>query len=92
MTLHIVNQSPYNSTALGDCIAAFRDGDALLLIEDGVYALSGMSEDIAVGPVYCLADDARARGLAVPQSIRAIDDVRWVELCTEHQPIVSWFK
>ncbi|WP_346836474.1 sulfurtransferase complex subunit TusB [Microbulbifer sp. SAOS-129_SWC] len=92
MTLHIVNQSPYNSTALGDCIAAFRDGDALLLIEDGVYALSGLAGEIAANPVYCLANDALARGLEVPKNVRAIDDARWVELCTEHQPIVSWFK
>lgn len=93
MTLHIVNKSPYSSTALGDCIATFRDGDALLLIEDGVYALAGhMPEDIAVTPVYCLAADARARGLTVPEHFHGIDDAEWVSLCTEHNPIVSWFK
>ena len=93
MTLHIVSKSPYNSTALGDCIAAFGEGDALLLIEDGVYALSGyMPEDIAVGPVYCLEADVRARGLQVPENFQAIDDAGWVSLCTEHNPIVSWFK
>lgn len=93
MTLHIVSKSPFSSNALADCIGTFAEGDALLLIEDGVFALSGrMPENIAVSPVYCLKADAEARGLPVPKSIQAIDDARWVELCTQHNPIVSWFK
>ncbi|SDK15065.1 sulfurtransferase complex subunit TusB [Microbulbifer yueqingensis] len=93
MSLHIVSKSPFSSTALADCLAAFSEGDALLLIEDGVYALSGrMSESPAVRPVYCLESDARARGLEIPGAVEAIDDARWVALCTEHNPIVSWFK
>ena len=93
MTLHIVSKSPFSSSALSDCANAVRDGDALLLIEDGVYALNGqMPEKLAAGKLYCLAADASARGLAVPDSIEAIDDARWVSLCTEHHPIVSWFK
>ncbi|MFI2809827.1 MULTISPECIES: sulfurtransferase complex subunit TusB [Microbulbifer] len=93
MTLHIVSKSPYSSTALADCIAAFAEGDALLLIEDGVYALAGALTDTpVVQPVYCLGADARARGLAIPGKIEAIDDAQWVSLCTEHNPIVSWFK
>ncbi|WP_323844467.1 sulfurtransferase complex subunit TusB [Microbulbifer magnicolonia] len=92
MTLHIVSKSPYSSNALADCIGTFAEGDALLLIEDGVYALSGrMPEGIAVSPVYCLRADVEARGLTVPASIQAIDDGRWVQLCLEHNPIVSWF-
>ncbi|SDZ83112.1 sulfurtransferase complex subunit TusB [Microbulbifer marinus] len=93
MTLHIVSKSPFSSTALSDCLDAFGDGDALLLIEDGVYALSGrMAEQPAVKPVYCLAADAAARGLQIPASVTAVDDAGWVALCTEHNPIVSWFK
>jgi len=93
MTLHIVSKSPYSSKALADCLGAFAEGDALLLIEDGIYALSGrMPESIAASPVYCLQADAEARGLPIPEKIEAIDDARWVELCTQHNPIVSWFK
>lgn len=93
MTLHIVSRSPFSSNALADCIGTFSDGDALLLIEDGTYAASGfMPENIAVGPVYCLKADADARGLQVPETFQAIDDARWVSLCVEHKPIVSWFK
>lgn len=93
MTLHIVSKSPFSSTALSDCLAAFGDGDALLLIEDGAYALSGrLCETPAVGPVYCLEADARARGLSIPAAITPVDDAGWVALCTKHNPIVSWFK
>ncbi|SHE66265.1 tRNA 2-thiouridine synthesizing protein B [Microbulbifer donghaiensis] len=93
MSLHIVSKSPFSSTALSDCLDAFAEGDALLLIEDGVYALSGrMSERPAVQPVYCLAADAAARGLQIPDSVTAVDDAGWVALCAEHNPVVSWFK
>lgn len=93
MTLHIVSRSPFSSNALADCLGTFREGDALLLVEDGTYALSGhMPENIAVEPVYCLKADAEARGLRVPEKFQAIDDAGWVSLCAEHKPIVSWFK
>lgn len=90
MTLHIVSKSPYSSNALADCLDSFAKGDALLLIEDGVYALKGRIPES--GPVYCLRADADARGLAVPERVSAIDDAGWVELCARHNPIVSWFK
>lgn len=93
MTLHIVNKSPYSSSALSDCIDNLAEGDALLLIEDGVYAINSPALDkIADRPVYCLKADAEARGLPVPEAVEAIDDARWVELCTRHNPIVSWYQ
>ena len=91
MTLHIVNQSPHASSALGDCLEAFAEGDALLLIEDGVYgALTPRS--LPAGNVYCLKADADARGITAKPPVKIIDETRWVSLCTEHNPIVSWFK
>ncbi|WP_237056663.1 sulfurtransferase complex subunit TusB [Microbulbifer sediminum] len=93
MSLHIVSKSPFSSTALADCLTSFIEGDALVLIEDGVYALSGaLKSQPVVGPVYCLAADAQARGLTIPAAVEAIDDDRWASLCTEHNPIVSWFR
>ncbi|WP_237065129.1 sulfurtransferase complex subunit TusB [Microbulbifer guangxiensis] len=92
MTLHIVNQSPYRTSALRDCLDAMADGDALLLIEDGVYA-AGAPTGIAPIPAgtYCLQADAVARGITPAKSITLIDDERWIALCVEHTPIVSWF-
>ncbi|QKX18378.1 sulfurtransferase complex subunit TusB [Microbulbifer sp. YPW1] len=93
MTLHIVSQSPFSGSALNDCLAAFTDGDALLLIEDAVYAANGPTLTQLKGKsVYCLQPDAVARGIPVDPAIEAIDETRWVSLCTEHNPIVSWFR
>ncbi|WP_444931372.1 sulfurtransferase complex subunit TusB [Microbulbifer sp. SSSA002] len=97
MTLHIVSKSPYTSSALKECLGAFAQGDALLLIEDGAYALRHPTlARVQNAPVYCLEADAAARGQQQPaaaiDSVEMIDDARWVQLCTEHQPIVSWFR
>ncbi|MEX2963578.1 sulfurtransferase complex subunit TusB [Microbulbifer sp. TYP-18] len=91
MTLHIVSKSPFASNALRDCLSAFADGDTLLLIEDGVYALQGNQWE-AVGPVYCLEADAQARGIPMRPGVQALDESGWVDLCTRHNPIVSWFQ
>ncbi|WP_299587109.1 sulfurtransferase complex subunit TusB [uncultured Microbulbifer sp.] len=96
MTLHIVSKSPFSTQALSDCLESFADGDALLLIEDGVYALQHKAlQDLQNTEIFCLAADSEARGLlpsAISCSVEAIDDARWVHLCTEHNPIVSWFR
>ena len=91
MTLHIVNQSPFSGSALDDCLAAFTEGDVLLLIEDGAYGAAGQHK-LPESNVYCLQADADARGISVASPIESIDEIRWVSLCTEHNPIVSWFK
>lgn len=93
MTLHIVNQSPHAGNALNDCLQAFRQGDVLLLIEDGVYAARGATRSrLPQNVAFCLNADAEARGIEIDPSISAIDDAQWVELCTQHNPIVSWFR
>lgn len=96
MTLHIVSKSPYSSSALADCANNCAEGDAIVLIEDAVYgaveqypALADISKRASI---YCLQSDAEARGVAVGHNVEAIDESRWVTLCTEHNPIVSWFK
>ncbi|WP_295798262.1 sulfurtransferase complex subunit TusB [uncultured Microbulbifer sp.] len=95
MTLHIVSKSPYSSSALADCLRTCGNGDAIVLIEDGVYAAQTGSEklqDFAGKAVFCLRADAEARGVAVTATVDEIDEARWVALCTEYRPIVSWFK
>ncbi|WKD51415.1 sulfurtransferase complex subunit TusB [Microbulbifer spongiae] len=96
MTLHIVNKSPFSSNALQDCLENFAQGDVLLLIEDGVYALQGdFFQTIPDARVYCLEADTTARAqsaMSTKTNVEVIDDVRWVQLCTKHNPIVSWFR
>ena len=35
--LHLVNKSPYDGSNLDTATSIMKDGDSLLLIEDGVY-------------------------------------------------------
>ncbi len=89
MTLHVVNKPPSNP-AIASCLTAVRPGDAVLLIEHGVYcAPDAASEDVTI---YALEVDVRARGLTsrMPPNVRIADDARFVELACEHNPIVTW--
>ncbi|MFA0812588.1 sulfurtransferase complex subunit TusB [Microbulbifer epialgicus] len=97
MTLHLVSKSPFSSSALCDCIKCFAEGDVLLLIEDGVYALRhGALQKLQNSAIYCLEADAKARGqqelTAIVSGVTMIDDAGWVKLCTQNTPIVSWFR
>ncbi|MCK7596919.1 sulfurtransferase complex subunit TusB [Microbulbifer sp. CAU 1566] len=93
MTLHIVNQSPFAGNALQDCLSTAIDGDRLLLIEDAVYAAHdpALAQRMS-GAVYCLKSDAIARGVSVDPAIQTVDEAQWVNLCTQNNPIVSWFR
>lgn len=98
--LHLVSRSPAGSRALEQCLARAGEGDAVLLLEDGVYAaaegsaLGGMLR-AAVGrvAVYVLAPDLDARGLDISglaSGVRPVDYSGFVALTTAHNPIVSW--
>lgn len=76
-SLHLV----FNASALVACLARTGDHDAIVLIGDGVYGSNLYPE------LICLSDDARARGVDVQNSISYAE---FVELCTQHHPVVSW--
>ena len=69
--LHLIGRSPAESRALEQCLARAGEGDAVLLIEDGVYAAAegSVSDEIlrAAGRiiVYVLVPDLEARGLDI---------------------------
>ena len=85
-TLHIVNRAD----ALADCLPLLADGDALLLIEDGVYAACTTAG--APAPCHALADDLEARGLTsrIDTGVKIISYEGFVDLVERHQPIVTW--
>lgn len=92
-TLHILNKAPSHARYAA-CLAQVDGGDALVLIEDGVLALSqlpaSMPGDVVV---YALESDARARGVE-EQSSRpgrkscSMDDL--VELTQTYPRIINW--
>ena len=97
--LHIVNQSPRASRTLPSCIRIARPGDALLLIEDAVYAATpggalacGMAEAVQRLKVYVLRPDLEARGMAerLIAEVTPVDYQGFVDLVAEHPINQTW--
>ncbi|HET9734042.1 MAG TPA: sulfurtransferase complex subunit TusB [Burkholderiales bacterium] len=97
--LHTVNKSPFEHKALETCLRFARQGSAVLLIEDGVYAAA---KDTAVAPkvqealktvtIYALKPDVEARGMQnrVMDGVRLVDYGGFVDLVVEHDAVQSW--
>lgn len=97
--LHTVNKSPFEHKALETCLRFARQGSAVLLIEDGVYAAA---KDTAVSPrvqdalktvsIYALKPDVEARGMQnrVMDGVRLVDYAGFVDLVVEHDAVQSW--
>lgn len=98
MALHIINQSPEHSSALQQCHAVSLPGDGIVLIElaaematDETFWKSYLEDDRDI-KYYVLAAD-----LPSPDSInnlsnkmQLIDFTGLVDLCAEHNPVISW--
>ena len=85
-TLYIVNKAD----ALADCLPLLAPDDALLLIEDGVYAARNGID--TPGPCYALGEDLEARGLVgrIVPGIEVVSYDGFVDLVERHQPVVTW--
>lgn len=104
MLLHTVNKSPFESSALADCLAIARAGDSVLLIEDAIYAVLGGQQTPHAALIaqlstsgtcfYVLKDDLGARGvnaksLAAPFKIAS--DADFVALAASASAVQSWY-
>ncbi len=49
--LHTVNKSPFEKTSLDSCLRFAQEGSAILLLEDGVYALESL-EVVLIGAAF----------------------------------------
>ncbi|MBT8004478.1 MAG: sulfurtransferase complex subunit TusB [Rhodospirillales bacterium] len=98
--LHTVNKSPFERNVLSDCLRRAKDGSAVLLIEDGVYAaLEGTSATDEIlsrtGSInfFALAPDIEARGLGkkpLIDGITLVDYGGFVDLVEEYSSVQSW--
>jgi tRNA 2-thiouridine synthesizing protein B len=97
--LHIVNKSHAQTSSLASCLRLAKDGQALLLTEDGVYAAtvaaaasSGLAGAIARLQVYVLQADVEARGMAgkLVDGVKSVDYGGFVDLVAEHSNNQSW--
>ena len=99
-TLHTINKSPFDRNSLGSCLRVISDSDAILLIEDGIYAATaGTSFADAVKAaanshaVYVLGPDLSARGMkedGLVEGVKIVDYEGFVDLVTEHDKVNSW--
>ena len=99
-TLHTVNKSPFEKSTLASCVDHASDGDAILLIEDGVYgAVDGTGSAEKLGArngavaLYVLGPDLAARGLAkstLVKGMSVVDYEGFVDLVSEHSVTQSW--
>ena len=99
-TLHTVNKSPFLTGTLASCLNHCRDGDAVLLIEDGVYGgLSGtdVADQVAAKSgsvsILVLSPDADARGLAAVRFLPGVEGVGYdgfVDLVARHDRTQAW--
>ena len=91
--LHTLNKSPYSTSNLESCLRFIRDGDVILLLEDGVYAAaaktskSHLIEDaVKKFSVYAIQADVKARALdALIDGVQLADYNDFVKLLEEHR-------
>jgi tRNA 2-thiouridine synthesizing protein B len=97
--LQIVNKSPFERNALDSCLRFGREGSAVLLIEDGVYAVtlgniaeSKITSALGQMKIYALRPDLEARGMqdAVIEGVQLVDYGGFVDLVTGHNAVQSW--
>lgn len=97
--LHTVNKSPFEFKALETCLKFARQGSAVLLIEDGVYAVAKgtivskqVEEALKTLSIYALKPDVEARGMQsrTIEGVRLVDYGGFVDLVVEHDAVQSW--
>jgi tRNA 2-thiouridine synthesizing protein B len=97
--LHIVNKSPLEKNALDSCLAHAQAGSTILLIEDGVYAVTkgnktetAMKKVMESCTVCALWPDLEARGMqdTVIDGVKQVDYNGFVDLVAESSTVQSW--
>ena len=94
--LHLVNKSPYERNSLSTCVGYCREGDAVLLIEDGVYAAmrGGSASTMLKGlDVSVLGPDLAARGISEDKLLEGVKVVGYrdfVDLVEAKDKVQSW--
>ncbi|OIP83422.1 MAG: sulfurtransferase TusB [Rhodobacterales bacterium CG2_30_65_12] len=99
-TLHTVNKSPFATQALVSCLNHAKAGDAVLMIEDGVYGglggtgLTEIIEEFGNNvSLYVLSPDLAARGFDADRLIDGIEGVDYdgfVALVAKHDRTQAW--
>lgn len=91
MALHIFNTQAQFKSKLALIQTSLTRDDAVLLIEDAVYASQKFRKELKAH-VYTLEEDCLARAIVdnIDRSNSMIDYAGFVELTEIHQHIISW--
>ncbi len=99
-TLHTINKSPFERSALISAISHVKPGDALLMMEDAVVgarkgsAFANLFEAAVKNcTVYILEPDLAARGMGeedLIQGAKLVDYGGFVDLVTTHDRTQAW--
>ncbi|MBF0588072.1 MAG: sulfurtransferase complex subunit TusB [Magnetococcales bacterium] len=95
--LHTVNKSPFQNGTMESCLRCVNPGDAVLLLEDGVFgAVTGTSKTALIeealknAEVYALSADLKARALEnIIPGIKVTDYAGFVDLVDQNK-VHSW--
>jgi len=88
--LHIVSASPYQNSALRECLAIAQAGDVIMLLADAVYATQMKPETFAGLRIFALTDHLQTRGIERPEWAQPLDYDGMVQLTCQHHPIQTW--
>jgi tRNA 2-thiouridine synthesizing protein B len=97
--LHTVNKSPFERSALDDCLRYAKPGSVVLLIEDGVYAAmrgtahtARVTQALSSVQIVALRADVEARGIQdkLLKDVALVDYGGFVDLVVEHAPVMAW--
>ena len=94
--LHLVNKSPYDGSNLNTATSIMKDGDTLLLIEDGVYGAvkAGKAASLLKGhTVSVLGPDLAARGIGedkLADGVKVVDYGDFVDMVEASDKVQSW--
>lgn len=93
MILHKFVASPFSSQTIDQTISRIGSEDAVILMEDAVYALNDpkllQALMNATDNVYVLDSDAKARGISVSK-VRNINYLELVDLVIDHDNVIAW--
>lgn len=97
--LHIVNKSPLDRNSLESALRLAESGSTILLIEDGIYAVtkgnqveSKVKEAMKTCTVCALWPDLEARGMqdTVIDGVKQVDYSGFVDLVADNKNVMSW--
>lgn len=97
--LHTVNKSPFERNSLESCLRMAKSGNAILLIEDGVYGAlnnSALTEQVSKAmadvSIFALKPDVDARGIGdkIMDGVKLVSYDGFVDLAAEYKSVQSW--